>query len=90
MATLQERITEVVTAIGAEIKKLKGVQTDVEAIAGKVLLLEQCCEELKNQAPNTVKEWTDALNLIREDRPQLTAEEHNTKTRRWFMETFFF
>ena len=93
MATLQERITDVVTAIGTEIKKLKGVQTDVEAIAGKVLLLEQCCEELKNQAPapqdpNTVKEWTDALNLIKEDRPQLTAEEQKTKTRRWVVETY--
>ena len=84
MATLQERITEVVTAIGREIKSLKGVQTEVEAIAGKVELLEQCCEELKNQTPapedpDKVKEWTEALGLIREDKPKLTTEEQKIK-----------
>lgn len=93
MATLQERITEVVTAIGREIKNLKGVQTEVETIAGKVELLEQCCEELKNQTPvpedpNKVKQWTEALNLVREDRPQLTTEEQKAKTRRWVTETY--
>ena len=93
MATLQERITEVVTAIGREIKNLKGVQTEVETIAGKVELLEQCCEELKNQTPapedpDKVKEWTEALGLIREDKPQLTTEEQKNKTRRWMTETY--
>ena len=39
--------------------------------------------KLGTEDPDKVKEWTESLGLIREDKPKLTTEEQKNKTRRW-------